>query len=135
MLVNRVVIAMGTSTIFRRYNDVRFDLARMSKEDLEKLDELRPWGAEKESVHGWEALMELHNGNFHPLIWWYGRLFKLHDAPSLLTQRHYNRYTGKYSQASEWTLLRRHLEVELKALDKEYKRTRAKRYRRKEATK
>jgi len=124
---------MGTSTIFRRYNDLRQNLADMTKEDLEKLDDLSPWGAERERLHGWEALMELHNGNIHPLIWWYGKLFHLRDAPGLLTQRHYNRYTGKYSRASEWTLLKRYLEGDLNALDKEYKRMRARRYRQKES--
>jgi len=128
-----MVIEMGTSTIFRRYNDMRYNLANMPKEDLKKLDELNPWTPEKERIHGWEILMELHNGNVHPLIWWYGQLFHLRDAPKLLTKRHYNRYTGKYSQASEWTLLKSHLEREIKALDKEYKKARARQYRKKKS--
>ncbi len=113
---------MGTSTIFRRFNDLHGTLASMSKEDLEKIDKLSPWRAEKESVHGWSILMELHNGNFHPLVWWYGQLFHLRDAPRLLTKKYYNKYTGKYLPASEWTLLKKFLEHELKELDKEYKK-------------
>ncbi|MFH1200405.1 MAG: hypothetical protein V1708_05025 [Candidatus Micrarchaeota archaeon] len=120
---------MGTSTIFRRFNDLHGNLAGMSKEDLEKIDQLSPWRAENESVRGWSILMELHNGNFNPLVWWHGRLFHLKDAPLLLTKKYYNRYTGKNSPASEWTLLRKYLEHELKELDKVYKRARAKEYR------
>lgn len=124
---------MGTSTIFRRYNDWGGRLADMSKEDLEKIDKLSPWNNEKESVRGWSILMELHNGNVHPLIWWNGQMFHLRDAPKLLTKKHYNRYTGKYSQLSEWTLLKTYLERELKALDKEYKKLRTKQYRMKKS--
>ena len=120
---------MGTSTIFRRYNDFGGRLADMSKKDLEKIDKMNPWSAEKESVHGWSILMELHNGNINPLIWWHGRLLRLRDAPNILTKKYYDTYHGKHLQASEWTLLKRYLEGELKTLDNEYKRERAKRYR------
>jgi len=120
---------MGTSTIFRRWNDWCAKLANMSKEELEKLDESSPWGEEKERVRGWEVVMELHNGNFHPLIWWYGRLFHLRDAPKLLNKKHYNKYTGKYTRETEWTLVKGIIENELRYLDKEYKRIRAKEYR------
>ncbi|MBI5046995.1 hypothetical protein HZC07_04685 [Candidatus Micrarchaeota archaeon] len=122
---------MGTSTIFRRYNDLGRYLASMSKEDLEKIDKLSPWKEEKESVGGWSILMELHNGNMHPLVWWYGRLIHLRDAPKILTKKYYDTYRGKHLQASEWTLFKRYLEGELKALDKEYKRERARQYKKK----
>lgn len=123
---------MGTSTLFRRLNDLRTPLAGMSKADLEKLDKMSPWGgAEKERVGGWSILMELHNGNFHPLIWWYGRLIHLKDAPKMLTGKYYHKYSGKYSRSSEWTLLRKYLEAELKELDKEYLRFKARQYRNK----
>ncbi len=125
---------MGTSTIFRRFNDFGGNLASMSKEDLEKIDKLSPWKAEKESVHGWSVLMELHNGNYNPLIWWYGRLMYLRDAPKLLKEKYYNKYTGKYTRESAWTLLKVVLQRELEELDKEYKRARAKRYRMKNKT-
>ncbi|MFH1285974.1 MAG: hypothetical protein ABIH99_05330 [Candidatus Micrarchaeota archaeon] len=117
---------MGTSTIFRRHNDLACTLAGMSKKELESIDGLNPWKDEKESVRGWSILMELHNGNFHPLIWWYGRLLYLGDAPKLLTKKHYNYYTGKYSRSSEWTLLKNYLQQELARLDKIYKRYRMK---------
>lgn len=122
---------MGTSTIFKRFNDLSGRLSELSKEELGKIDRLSPWSAEKESVSGWSAVMELHNGNATPLIWWYGRLIRLTDAPGLLTKQYYNRYTGKYSQASEWTLLRKYLENELKMLDIEYKKARRKGYKKK----
>ena len=108
---------------------MHYDLANMFKEDLKKIDKLSPWAAEKESVNGWSVLIELHNRNFHPLIWWYGQLFHLRDAPRILAKKHYNRYTGKYTRESEWTLLKGCLEKELKYLDKEYKKFKAKEYR------
>jgi len=120
---------MGTSTIFKRHNDLGCSLASMSKEELEKLDRLSPWGEKHESVGGWSAVLELHNGNFNPLIWWRGKLFRLQDAPKRLTGKYYNSYTGKYLPASEWTLLKKYLERELKELDREYKCARARRYR------
>lgn len=120
---------MGTSTIFRRFNDMRYGLANMTKEDLEKIDELSPWSKEKESVRGWAALMELHNGNFHPLIWWYGSLFHLMDAPTLLNKKYYSRYSGKHLRSSEWTLLKNYLQGQLGELDKDYKRIKAREYR------
>jgi len=120
---------MGTSTLFRRYNDLRGRLSNMPKEELRKIDGLSPWKDEKEVVGGWSVIMELHNGDVIPLVWWRGRLFRLRDAPSILTERHYNRYTGKFTPAAEWTLLKRYLEAELERLDKEYKRARARQYR------
>ena len=117
---------MGTSTIFRRWNDYGGRLATMSKEELEKIDAMSAWKSEKERVMCWEVLMELHNSDFHPLVWWRSQLIRLSDAPQVLAKRHYNKYTGKYSNISEWTLLKKYLEDELKELDKKYKRLRRK---------
>ena len=104
---------MGTSTIFKRSNDFGGRLADMSKEELEMLDKLSPWKEDKDFVRGWSAIMELHNGNFNPLIWRYGRLFSLDDAPKILTKKYYSRYRGKTMREYEWTLLRRYLDAKL----------------------
>lgn len=117
---------MGTSMIFRWYNDLHQNLAGMSKEDLEKIDKLSPWSKEKESVQGWSILMELHNGNIEPLIWWKGRLLRLRDAPSVLTKKYYSKYDGKYLRSSEWTIFKKYLEGQLMQLDKEFKRLKRK---------
>lgn len=53
---------MGTSTIFRRLNDLKRPLASMSKEELEKIDKLNPWSPQVDYVDGWDVQMELHNG-------------------------------------------------------------------------
>ena len=95
------------------------------------LAQSRPRGDEKERVHGWTVEMELHNGNIHPLIWWYGQLMRLRDAPKLLTGKYYSKYADKRLRSSEWTPLKAHLEQELELLDKEYKRDRARSYRKK----
>ncbi|MBI5553563.1 MAG: hypothetical protein HY917_02370 [Candidatus Diapherotrites archaeon] len=87
---------------------------------------MHPWRKENESFRGWSAIMELHNGNFHPLLWWYGRLFHLRDAPKELAARHYSRYRGKTSRSSSWTLLKKYLGCEIQRLDKEYRNARAK---------
>lgn len=111
---------------------MRRNLAEMPREELKKIDEMSPWGEKlEERVGGWSILMELHNGNIHPLIWWYGRLLRLEDAPKMLTGKHYNKYVGKDMRASSWALLRRYLEYELKRLDKEYRRIKAREYREK----
>lgn len=122
---------MGTSTIFRRLNDLKRPLASMSKEELEKIDKLNPWSPQVDYVGGWDVQMELHNGNFHPLIWWYGGLLHLKDAPRKLDKMPYNRLTGKYTRVSEWTLLKKYLDAELNRLDKEYKKFKRKEYRNK----
>ena len=100
----------------------------MPKEDLKKIDESNPWNKERDGARGWSAVMELHNGNFHPLIWWYGRLIHLRDAPTQLANKHYNKYTGKHVRISDWTSI---MERELKELGKEYKKFRARQYARK----
>ncbi|MBI5036441.1 hypothetical protein HZC09_03785 [Candidatus Micrarchaeota archaeon] len=72
---------MGTSTIFRRHNDLYQALSGMSKGQLASLDKASPWRAEQDLPSGWSAPLELHNGNVHVLVWWYGRLMRLEDAP------------------------------------------------------
>ena len=121
---------MGTSTLFKRYNDLGGRLAGMSNEDLARIDDLSPWEGKKEIVRGWSAELELHNGNFTPLIWWYGRLMRLTDAPHLLTGKKYNKYAGKSMREYEWTVAKRMILQELEMLDKEFKRARARERRR-----
>ncbi len=123
---------MGTSTLFKRFNDLSSKLFDLSKEELKEIDELSPYGEQKESVRGWSVEMELNNGNFEPLIWWFGRLMRLRDAPKLLTKKHYDTYRKKQLQISEWKLMKAVLEKELKWLDKEFNRQRAKEYRKRD---
>jgi len=117
---------MGTSTIFRRLNDLGGRLASMSKEELEKIDSLSPWKQEIESVRGWNAPLELHNGNAHILVWWYGRLMRIEDAPKQLSRKYYHKYSGKTLNVYEWTVLRKYCQNLLKQLDKEFKRLKRK---------
>lgn len=116
---------MGTSTLFKRHNDFGARLSTLSKKELEEIDMLSPWKEEKGVVRGWSAAIELHNGNFHPLIWWYGRLFHLKDAPKILTKKYYNKYTGKMTREYEWTIVKTTIERELKYLDNEFRKTKA----------
>jgi hypothetical protein len=120
---------MGTSTLFKRFNDLSSKLSSLSKEELKEIDELSPYGEQKERVRGWSIEMELHNGNFEPLIWWYGRLMRLRDASKLLAKKHYDTYRGKQLQISEWKLMKGVLEKELKRYDKEFEKQRAGEYR------
>ena len=62
---------MGTSTIFIRFNDLSRNPSQMTKQELKEFDLMVPYAEEKKRVAGWRAEMELHNGNFHPLIWWH----------------------------------------------------------------
>ena len=50
----------------------------------------------------------------------------LKDAPKELAEKHYFRYTGKYSKSSSWTLLKKYLVSELEQLDKECKKQKRK---------
>jgi hypothetical protein len=43
---------MGTSTLFKRHNDLGGRLSNMPKEELEKIDNLNPWKEDKEVVRG-----------------------------------------------------------------------------------
>lgn len=114
---------MGTTTIFKRWNDLaRRELSKMSKKELKDIDKLSPWSREKEMAHGWSCPMELHNGNINVLIWWHGRLMKLEDAPSELTDKYYNRFRGKRMKEYEWTLLSKYIRNQLDYLDNLFKK-------------
>jgi hypothetical protein len=113
---------MGTTTFFLRHNDMGLGFKNMKKADLKELDELSPWGGDKSHYRGWRVEMELHNGNIDLLVWWKGRLMRLEDAPRLLDDKFYNKYTGKRENIYEWTLLKRSIERDLDCLDKEFKR-------------
>lgn len=113
---------MGTSTIFRRHNDLHMPLKSMTKEELEKIDKLSPYSTENERS-GWKAALELHNGNVEILVWWKGKLFSLRDAPEKLTKKYYDKYTGKELNIYEWTLLKNITIKEIKEFDKKFKKT------------
>lgn len=112
---------MGTSTIYVRHNDIKGRLSKMAKEELDKLDDLSPYG-EGNPISGWFAKLELHNGNVYPLVFWKGRLMKLEDAPSKLDKKYYSRLSGKTLNEYEWTVLKRFLLAEVERLDKEFKK-------------
>ncbi len=113
---------MGTTTFYLRHNDLKRKLGNMTKEELDKLDNLSPYKEEKH-LFGWHTPMELHNGNVYPLIFWKGRLIKLEDAPTKLNKKYYDKYTGKIRNEYEWTLLKRFLIAEVERLDKEFKKS------------
>ena len=113
---------MGTSTIFRRYNDLKTNLSTLSKKELKRIDNLSPWGVDNRGFKGWEVLMELHNRSFYPLIFWHGRLFRLEDAPKELSKKYWDKYTGKTRKEYEWTLLKKFLLGQIEYLDKEFKK-------------
>ena len=110
---------MGTTTFYLRYNDIKRKLSSLTKEELEKIDELSPY--KKGSAFGWNAPLELHNGNVYALIFWKGRLMKLEQAPKNLVQKGCNRFTGKYTNKYEWTALKNFLMEEINRLDKDLK--------------
>ena len=112
---------MGTSTIYKRMNDLRTPLDKWTKKELKQLDQLSPW-KEENYFKGWSAPLELHNGNIHVLVWWYGRLFRLEDAPAKLTEKYYSRFMGKRLNKYEWTVLRKYIISEANELDKVFKR-------------
>lgn len=66
--------------------------------------------------------MELYNGNIYLLVWWYGKLMKLEDAPKQLSNKFYHKYAGKTLREYEWTVLRRFCQGMLQQLDKDFKR-------------
>ena len=67
---------MGTTTFFLRHNDLGKPLNKMSKEELEKLDNLSPY-TKTPNYAGWRVPIELHNGNVYVLVFWNGRLMKI----------------------------------------------------------
>ncbi len=82
---------MGTTTFFLRYNDSGKPLNKMGKEELEKLNNLSPYD-ETPYYAGWQAPLELHNGNVYALVFWKGRLMKIEDAPKALNKKYYSKY-------------------------------------------
>lgn len=112
---------MGTSTIYLRHNDLARDFSTLTKKELQEIDGISPFRDNK-GCFGWRASMELHNGNIYPLIFWKGRLMKLEEAPKALSKKYYNKYTGKYMRAYEWTLLKNMLLRDIQRLDKKFKK-------------
>lgn len=112
---------MGTTTFFLRHNDFGAKLSSLSKEELEKIDDLSPY-REIKDYRGWRTPLELHNGNVHVLVWWKGRLMRLKDSPEELCKKYYDKYTGKTLRLYEWTLLKGMMLNEIKQLDKKFRR-------------
>lgn len=122
---------MGTSTIYKRMNDLGLRFRSMTKKDLKELEKLSPY--KKDSYyHGWSAPFELHNGNVYVLVFWKGRLMKLEEAPKKLDKKYYHTYKGKTLNIYEWTLLKRLILNEINELDKEFKKTLKNKYKTKE---
>lgn len=112
---------MGTTTFYLRLNDLKRKLNSLSKEELEKIDNLSPY--KDESTLGWHAPLELHNGNIYALIFWKGKLMKLEEAPWNLNRKCYNRFTGKHRNEYEWTALKKFLIAEINRLDEEFRKS------------
>src|SRR3990167_1311933 len=114
---------MGTTTFFLRYNDSGKPLNKMGKEELEKLNNLSPY-VETPYYTGWQAPLELHNGNVYVLVFWKGRLMRIEDAPKILNRKYFSKYRGKEVNEYEWTVFKRYLLSEIQSLDKEFKKSR-----------
>lgn len=112
---------MGTTTIYKKMNDLGLSFKNMNKNDLKELEKLSPYNKE-DYYHGWSSPFELHNGNIYVLIWWKGRLIKLENAPEQLNKKYYNKYSGKTLREYEWTLLKRMILREIEYLDKSFKK-------------
>lgn len=112
---------MGTTTIFLRHNDLHIPLSSMKKKELKKIDKLSPYSTEN-NFNGWRTPIELHNGNIHLLVWWKGRLMLLEDAPKKLSNKYYDKYSGKTLCLYEWTLLKGIVLKELNELDMEFRK-------------
>lgn len=112
---------MGTTTFFLRHNDLSKPLNKMGKEELEKLNNLSPYG-ETQHHAGWSVPFELHNGNTYALVFWKGRLMKIEDAPKVLNKKYYSKYQGRKVNEYEWTVLKKYLLAEVQRLDKEFKK-------------
>ncbi len=111
---------MGTSTIYKKMNDLGLSFKSMNKKDLTELDKISPY-KEDSYYRGWNAPFELHNGNIYILVFWKGKLMRLEDAPKQLSKKYYNKYTGRTLKEYEWTLLKKMISNELSRLDREYK--------------
>lgn len=113
---------MGTTTFYLRYNDLKKPLNKMSKKELEKLDNISPYKADQNSHYlGWRVPFELHNGNVYVLVFWKGQIMKLEQAPDMLNKKYYDRYQGKTIREYEWTLLRKYIIADIQRLDKKFK--------------
>lgn len=112
---------MGTTTIYKRMNDLGLRFKSMTKKDLKELDKLSPY-KENSYYHGWNAPLELHNGNVYVLVFWKDRLMKLEEASKILDKKYYDKYSGKTLNIYEWTLLRKLILNETDRLDKEFKK-------------
>ena len=116
---------MGTTTFFLRLNDCGKPLHKMSKKELEELNNITPYD-DKPYKGGWLVPLELHNGNVNVLVFWKGRLMKIEDAPKVLNKKYYDKYRGKTLNKYEWTMLKRYLLAKIEHLDKEFKKARRK---------
>ena len=112
---------MGTTTFYLKHNDIGSSLNQMSKEDIEVLSKLHPFGDNNHK--GWRVPVELHNGNIYILVFWRGRLMRLDDAPAILNHKYYDKYSGKKINEYEWTLLRKLILNEVDNLDREFKKS------------
>lgn len=111
---------MGTTTFYLRHNDYGRPLNKMTKVELEKLNKLSPY--DKGTYYlGWKTPLELHNGNIYVLVFWKGKLMKLEEAPKILKNKFYNKYTGKTLNQYEWTLLKNLILNQVAYLDKNFK--------------
>ena len=113
---------MGTTAFFLRYNDSGKQLNKMSKKELEKLNNLSPY-VETPYYAGWQVPLELHNGNVYALVFWKGRLIRIEDAPKILNKKYYSKHRGKEVNEYEWTVLKKYTLAEMKRLDKEFKKS------------
>ena len=111
---------MGTSTIYKKMNDLGLSFKSMNKKDLTELDKISPY-KEDSYYRGWNAPFELHNGNIYILVFWKGKLMRLEDAPKQLSKKYYNKYTGRTLKEYEWTLLKKMILNELNSLDRVFK--------------
>ena len=113
---------MGTTTFFLRYNDLGKPLNKMSKEGLEKLNNLSPY-VTTPYYAGWQVPLELHNGNVYILVFWKGRLMKIEDTPKVLNKKYYSKHRCKEVNEYEWTVLKKYMLAEIQRLDKEFKKS------------
>lgn len=108
-----------------RLNDCAKPLHKMSKKELEELNDTTPYD-DKPYKGGWLVPLELHNGNVNALVFWKGRLLKIENAPKALSKKYYDARRGKKLNEFEWTILKRYLLAEIAQLDKEFKKAQRK---------
>lgn len=123
---------MGTSTIFQRFNDFGRRLAGMTKKELEAIDTMSAYASEEQKQEnlpgGWNCPLELHNRNIEVLLWYEGRLMRLHEAPPRLLDFFYNSWKGKTEKRTKWSVARRMLKMDIERAEEAFRRAqRAKR--------